>query len=67
MDETKDLLGKTPTADERALLDLYSRLCELSRREDLPPCALTNVKHAMVHLWNACNDLCLICEEPGCD
>jgi hypothetical protein len=26
-----------------------------------------NVKQAMVMLWNACNDLALICEEPGCD
>ena len=67
MDEIKDLLGKPLTADEQTLLDLYRRLHELSRRDDLPPCASANLKHAMVHLWNACNDLCLLCEEPGCD
>jgi hypothetical protein len=39
----------------------------MSRRNDLPPVAIANVKQAMVMLWNACNDLALICEEPGCD
>ena len=53
------------TADE--LLALYEQLKTLSQRQDLPPCALMNVKQAMVLLWNACNDLALIGEEPGCD
>ena len=35
--------------------------------DDLPPVATANVKQAMVLLWNACNDLALIHEEPGCD
>ena len=64
---TKDLLGNALTPDERELLDLYARLKSLSRRDDLPPVATANVKQAMVMLWNACNDLALICEEPGCD
>jgi hypothetical protein len=68
MNETnKDLLGRTLSADERELLDLYGRLLALSRRQDLPPAALMNVKQAMVLIWNSCNDLALLCEEPGCD
>ena len=64
---TKDLLGNPLTADDRELLDLYTRLKGLSLRTDLPPVATANCKQAMVLLWNACNDLALICEEPGCD
>ena len=63
----KDLLGKEMTTDEQELLSLYTRLKELSQREDLAPCALMNVRQAMVMLWNACNDLGLLCEEPGND
>ena len=55
------------TADELELLRLYRQLHALSQRTDLPPSALMNVRQAMVLLWNACNDLCLIAEEPGCD
>lgn len=67
MQDGKDLLGRTMTADEQRLLSLYRELMALCRRDDLPPCALANVKQAMVHLWNACNDLCLVPDEPGCD
>ena len=66
-DQTTDLLGKALTADEKELLDLYARLKTLSAREDLAPCALMNVRQAMVMLWNACTDLELIYEEPGVD
>ena len=62
-----DLLGNDLTGDERELVDLYQRLQTLSQRDDLPPVATANVKQAMVLMWNACNDLALICEEPGCD
>jgi len=64
---TKDLLGNDLTDDEQQLVDLYQRLKALSAREDLPPVAVANVKQAMVMLWNACNDLALLHEEPGCD
>ena len=64
---TKDILGNDLTDDEQQLVDLYQRLKALSAREDLPPVAVTNVKQAMVMLWNACNDLALLHEEPGCD
>ena len=67
MTETTDVLGNQLGKDERELLDLYRRLQALSRRQDLPPCAVMNCKQAMVMLWNACNDLGLIAEEPGCD
>ncbi|MCA8977273.1 MAG: hypothetical protein KDC98_21305 [Planctomycetes bacterium] len=66
-DQTKDLLGNALTADERELLELYTRTRTLSARTDLPPVASANVKQAMVLLWNACNDLALISEQPGCD
>lgn len=63
----KDLLGNDLGKDEQELLDLYVRLKTLSARPDLPPVATANVKQAMVMLWNACNDLALLHEEPGCD
>ena len=66
-DSTKDLLGNEFTADEQELVDLYRRLKTMSARDDLPPVATANVKQAMVLLWNACNDLALLNEEPGCD
>lgn len=62
-----DLLGNALTRDEQELVDLYSRLKAMSQRHDLPPVATANVKQAMVLLWNACNDLALVHEEPGCD
>ena len=62
-----DLLGRPLTADDRELLDLYARLRTLSARQDLPPVVTANCKQAMVMLWNACNDLALLYEEPGCD
>ncbi len=64
---TQDLLGNDLTADEKELVALYERLKELSGRDDLAPCALMNVRQAMVMLWNACTDLNLIFEEPGVD
>ena len=62
-----DILGNELSADEKDLLALYQRLKELSARDELPPCALMNVKQAMVMLWNACVDLDLVYEEPEVD
>jgi hypothetical protein len=62
-----DLLGNALSKDDAELLDLYARLKALSARTDLPPVASANCKQAMVLLWNACNDLALLYEEPGCD
>ncbi|MBL8752665.1 MAG: hypothetical protein JNK15_05135 [Planctomycetes bacterium] len=62
-----DLLGRPLSKDDQELLDLYARLKTLAARSDLPPVATANVKQAMVLLWNACSDLALLYEEPGCD
>ncbi|MBM3962273.1 MAG: hypothetical protein FJ306_10290 [Planctomycetes bacterium] len=67
MDTKTGLLGNALTDDDVELLALYRRLKALSARADLPPVATANVKQAMVMLWNACNDLALLHEEPGCD
>jgi hypothetical protein len=66
-DASKDLLGRATTKDEQELLGLYRQLERLSQRNDVAPCISANVKQAMVLLWNACNDLGLICEEPKGD
>ncbi len=67
MSTKTDLLGRALSKDDAELLDLYARLRAMSARTDLPPVVTANVKQAMVMLWNACNDLALIYEEPGCD
>ena len=67
MTTKNDLLGRPLTKDDQELLDLYARLLAMSRRQDLPPVVTANAKQAMVMLWNACNDLALLCDEPDCD
>ena len=62
-----DLLGTPLTNRERELAELYLKLKALSTADDLAPCALMNVRQAMVMLWNACTDLNLAFEEPGYD
>jgi hypothetical protein len=64
---TQDLFGKELTRDEHELLDLYRRLRALAAREDLAPCVTSNVRQALVMLWNVCNDLAILCEEPEVD
>lgn len=67
MNQKTDLLGRPLSRDDQELLDLYGRLKALSARSDLPPVVTANCKQAMVMLWNACNDLALLHEEPGND
>ena len=67
MSTKTDLLGNPLSKDDAELLDLYARLKAISARTDLPPVVTANCKQAMVLLWNACNDLALMYEEPGCD
>ena len=64
---SQDLLGSALTDREKELCGLYLQLKRLSAADDLAPCALMNVKQAMVLLWNACTDLDLVGEEPGVD
>ena len=63
----QDLLGQPLSDRERELCETYLELKRLAAAEDLPPCALMNVKQAMVMLWNTCVDLNLVYEEPGVD
>ncbi len=62
-----DVLGRPIDATEQELLRIYGDLKSLSERTDLAPCALMNVRQAMVMLWNACCDLDLVFEEPEHD
>lgn len=56
---TTDLLGRELDATEAEILEVYRRLGALAGREDLPPCAAANLKHALAYCWNAVNDLAL--------
>lgn len=49
---------------ELELLRIYRSLERLAGSAEIPPCALMNVRQAMVMMWNACHDLDLIYEEP---
>ena len=53
-----DLLGAPLSADERAVMDVYTSLKALAGRE-LPPCAAANVRAALVAVAVAVNDLAL--------
>jgi len=64
---SQDLLGRALTEREHELVAIYLHLKNLSAADDLAPCALMNVRQAMVMMWNACVDLDLVCEEPGVD
>lgn len=52
-----DLIGRELTDAETAVLAAYHGLLDLIRRDDLPPCALANLRSALAHAWNAVNDL----------
>jgi hypothetical protein len=63
MTTTTDLLDKELTEPERELLAAYERLKNLAARDDLPPCAISNVRKALASLWQATNDLDLQFEQ----
>ncbi|MGI8696721.1 MAG: hypothetical protein ACR2JQ_08730 [Mycobacteriales bacterium] len=52
-----DLLGRPLVGSEQALLDAYDALTALAGRDDLPPCALAGVRHALSFLAQPVNDL----------
>lgn len=54
-----DMLGTELTDAEAAVLDAYLRLRDLVRRDDLPPCALANLRAALASASIAVNDLAL--------
>lgn len=67
LENSTDLLGRKLDRDETQILALYRKLRVLCDRDDLPPCALMNLRQALVMVWNACVDLDLIFEEPEVD
>lgn len=61
--EHKDILGKPLSEQEQELLEAYLTLKRLAKRDDLPPCAASNVRKALSALWQATNDLDLQFEQ----
>ena len=53
----RDLLGNELSADEREIKELHDRLAALAKRQDLAPCAQSNVAFAQAALWQVVNDL----------
>ena len=58
-----DLLGKPLSEVEQELLNVYQALKQLAARDDLPPCAQSNVRKALSSLWQVTNDLDLQFEQ----
>jgi hypothetical protein len=59
---TTDLLGRELTAAEDAVLEVYQRLRAALARDDLPPCAAANLRHALAYAAVAVTDLGLVYE-----
>ncbi len=59
---TTDLLGRELTPAEDAVLDAYQRLRAALARDDLPPCAAANLRHALAFAAVAVTDLGLVYE-----
>ena len=58
----KDLLGRELDDTENEIMDLYERLKALSARDDLPPCAASNIRFATVAVAQVTTDLNLVWE-----
>jgi hypothetical protein len=58
-----DLLGRSLSASEEQLLDVYATLKTLAADASLPPCAERNVKKALACMWQVVNDLNLEFEQ----
>jgi hypothetical protein len=58
-----DLLGAQMTAAEQDAMAAYTALKALAAREDLPPCAASNVRKALAAMWQVTNDLDLQFEQ----
>ena len=58
-----DLLGKPLSEQEQEILNIYEALKKLAAQEDLPPCAVRNVRRALASMWQVTNDLNLQFEQ----
>jgi hypothetical protein len=63
MADPKDLLDKTMTETERAILSVHDQLKALLARPDLPPCVRSNARFALAATWQMVNDLGLRFEQ----
>ena len=45
-----DLLGKPLTEQEQELLNIYEALKKMAARSDMPPCAASNVRKALMSI-----------------
>ncbi len=58
-----DLLGKPLTEQEREILHVYEALKKLAAHDDLAPCVVSNIRKALMSMWQATNDLDLQFEQ----
>lgn len=58
-----DLLGKLLSEQEREMLSVYETLKKLAARDDLSPCAASNIRKALMSMWQVTNDLDLQFEQ----
>jgi hypothetical protein len=63
MAEAKDLLDKTLTETERAIVSLHDQLKALLARPDLAPCVRSNARFALCATWQMVTDLGLRFEQ----
>lgn len=54
-----DLMGNRLETSEAEIMDVYERLRSLAARDDLPPCAAANLRHALSFCATVVNDLAL--------
>lgn len=58
-----DLLGEPLTEQAREMLHVYDALKKLAARDDLAPCSVSNIRKALMSMWQATNDLDLQFEQ----
>lgn len=59
MSTTTDLIGNSLGSAEVEIIEVYRRLQSLAARDDLPPCASANLRHALAYTATVVNDLAL--------
>lgn len=58
-----DLLGKALSEREQEIFRVYESLKQLAAQDDLPPCAVRNIRRALASMWQVTNDLDLQFEQ----